>query len=152
MKIGINALEVLETVGYDSNDVTVRGLHPRPGSLVTLDTHKGATDMHAYEISVGCTVRLPLVYGDDVKARKVCARWIRLFWPRYVRTLGEKHPHSIAYGEAVAGAAVCTISRSGRLLSGDVIPAAKWTRLDTFELSPEPIRQFVCAYDAPHRI
>lgn len=99
--------------------------------------------MHAYTITIG-PHELPIVYGDDPRARRIASRWIRLFWTRYQRWIHAEHPGSMADAEANTwhGPAWCQILRSGRLDSAGIIPASGWHEVDRFALEPESIAEF----------
>jgi hypothetical protein len=104
--------------------------------------------MHCYEIRLAA-YWLPRVYGDDARARRVTARWIRLFWRKYVEHITQRHPGSMAAADAEGwySPPTCEIYRSGALLPGYVVPCNGGSVIESFELSPEPIAEFVRVYD-----
>lgn len=84
--------------------------------------------MHAYSIQAGRFSHT--IYGDDPYARRVVARYLRLFWPH----LNE---------DARRAYLGCSIRRSPRLYESGVIPRGSWPLIESFELEPEPIAEFL---------
>ena len=91
--------------------------------------------MHTYSIQIGRDTFH--AYGDDVYARRVAARWLRLVLPH--RTDVGLFP-------------TCSIRRSPRLYEeSGVVRAGPWPMIESFELSEIPIAEFVRVYDPPRR-
>ena len=89
--------------------------------------------MHTYSIHIARDSFH--VDGDDVRARRVAARWLRLIFP---------HRTDVGFDPT------CSIRRSPRHYEeSGVVPAGSWPMIESFELSPEPIAEFVRVYDRP---
>lgn len=89
------------------------------------------------------------VYGkDDRRVKRIAARWIRLFWERHKAHIHRNHPGSMA--DATDNGwyvpPECRIVRRPQVCSAGVYPCANPVRIDSFELSPEPIAEFLRAY------
>ena len=90
------------------------------------------------------------VYGkDDRRAKRIAARWIRLFWERFKAHIHAKYPGSMSdatnnhwYGEPPW----CCVLRLPQVDSAGIYPCADPVLVDKFELTREPIAEFLCVY------
>lgn len=101
--------------------------------------------MHKYKAEVGSVICLTWWGGDDVKARRKLARWIRMFWEHHKRYIHNRYPGSMAdaidngWGEPPTA----TLYRSAWCDDPGIHPPIFYAKIDNFELSPEPIAEFM---------
>lgn len=107
---------------------------------------KESEPVYYYQFTAG-TAEFGIYGGDDRKARRLLARWLRLAWPKFQARTRELHPGSMADAENNGWHRLpeARIYRASICPAG-IIQREPWPCIERFELCAETIAEFNRSY------